>query len=38
MEQMEKERYSTAYVVKTGLRAIVTNNKEVIAKIERKAK
>jgi hypothetical protein len=38
IEKVEEERYSTPYVVKTGLRAIVMNNKEVIAVIERKSK
>jgi hypothetical protein len=36
MEQMEEEKYSTPYVVKIGLRAIVMNNEEVVAEIERK--
>ncbi len=38
MEEVEEERYSTLYVVKNGLRAILMNNIEVIDDIERKAK
>ncbi len=38
MEQVEEERYSTPYVVKTRLRAMVMNNKEEIIEIERKVK
>jgi hypothetical protein len=37
-EEVKEERYSTSHVKKTGLRAIITNNEEVIVKIERKAK
>jgi hypothetical protein len=36
IEEVEEERYSTSHVVKTELRAIIMNNEEVIAMIERK--
>ncbi len=38
MEEVEEERYSAPYIVKTGLRSILMNNEEVIAVIERKSK
>jgi hypothetical protein len=38
MEEVEEERYSTPYFVKTGLRVLLMNNKELIVDIERKTK
>jgi hypothetical protein len=38
MEEVEEERYTTPYVMKSMLKAIVINNKELIAEIERKSK